>query len=284
MASFSTTELNATIDEQWAMELEEARYAAAVIVPRIMNKSAEVRKSGDRVHVTVKDTYSTGDVGANGAFTPATITPSTSTIIINQHKYVSIETEDRAVANSFWDPVSDFPSDAGKTMGETVDGAIAGLHTDLTTNVVGDPADPTAFDTTMMRAAMLKLADLNVPRNELSFILPPIAFYNGVFTETQLTGADTGGFPKNILTTNFRFPLLGVPAFESTLLKTVATAIKGFLVHRSCLGIAMQKNSEFKRAERTSALVLSFVVVAQSLYGVKTIREDHGVVLNIRNS
>lgn len=284
MASFSNTELNATIDEKWDMEIEEARYANAVIMPRIANKSGVVKKSGDRINVTVKPKYTVGDVGSNGAFVPQTITPTSVAVVVDQHKQVAIETEDKAEAQSFWDPESDFPKDAGAAMAVKYDTDIAALHGDFTSNVVGEEGTPEIFGTSKVRAALLKLADRNVPLRELSFLLPPIAFYSGVFTEAQLTAADAAGLPKNVLTTNYRFPLLGVPAYETTCLTTVGTAIKGLLLHKSAMAIAMQKNNEIKRAERTSALVLSYVVVIQSLYGIKTIREDHGVVINIRNS
>ena len=287
MAVFSNTELSATIDEKWAMDVEDARYAASVIMPRILNKSEVVANHGDIVNIQYKTKYTVGSVtSATGAFVPQSYTVTSVAVTVDQWQQVAVEILDRAKAQSFYSPDSDFGTDAGSAFGEDIDGAVAALHPNITSNVIGDQGNPSAFDDIPMLAGMLKLADRNIPKKELSFILPPIAFYLGLFTKDRFTDADKAGLPKNVLSTNFRFPLLGVPAYESTLLKTPAgtTAIKGLLIHKSCLAVAVQKNTEIKTAERTASLVFSYVAAAQALYGVKTFREDHGVVINIKNS
>jgi len=98
MASFSETELNATIDEKWDMVVNDARYANATIMPRINNRTAFVTKSGDIVNITVQAKYTVGDVGSNGAFVPQITTPASFALTINQHRQVAIEVEDRAKA------------------------------------------------------------------------------------------------------------------------------------------------------------------------------------------
>ena len=284
MASLSTTELNATTDEKWDHDLDDARYQAGVILNRVLNKSALVKQSGDIVNLTYKPKLTVNTVGSNGTFTPTAYTLTNVQVAVNVHQYVAIETEDRAKAASFWDPESDFPKDAGLALGESYDTALAALYTDLTSNVIGDSTNPAPFDDVPVRTALLKLRDRNIPIEDLSFILPPIAFYLGLFTQDRFTDADKAGLPKNVLTTNFRFPLLGVPAYETTKVAVSGTAYKGLLLHKSTFAIAMQLNNKYARAERTAALVFSAVAAVESLYGVKTFREDHGVLINIRNS
>ena len=282
MASFSTTELNATIDEIWNKSIEEARYASGVLLNRIQNRSSDVSKSGDKINFTVKSVYTVGDVGSNGLCAAQVITPTSVQLIVNQFKQITIETEDLAKAQSFWDPESDIAKDAGAAFAAYFDTAIAGQYSSFTNIAeVGASADPSAFDKTKMLSSMLKLADKNIPRSDLSFWLPPIAFYGGILTEVQLTSADQAGMPKNVLTTNYRFPLLGVPAYESTTLATVGTARKGMLIHKSAMAIAFQKNNTIKRSDRTAALYATSVCLVLSLYGIKVIRDDHGVVINV---
>ena len=287
MASLSTTELNATIDEKWDQEVLEARYNQSVIMPRVNNKSAIVAKSGDIIHMTVGIKLSSGTVGSNGAFTPTAITPTSVPITIDTNKYVSLEIEDQAQQLSFYDPTNGtFPKYAGKVSAEDYDGSLAGLWSDLTSSVVGDNATGDAFDDTIARAAMLKLRNLNVPVDDLSFILPPVAIYNGIMAQPQFTDASKVGMPKSVLTTNYRFPLLGTPVYESTLLKTPAggTSTKAFLLHKEAFAIAMAINNKYKRAERTASLVLSSVVVMNYLYGFATIRQNHACVINVKST
>jgi len=284
MASFSNTELNATIEEKWDMELEESRYAEAVLMPLVSSKTDIAKKKGDIIHVTIDQTYSVGDVGSNGAFVPQTYSPTTVDVTINKHKQIAIEIEDKAAAQSFWTPDTVFPKNAGKALAVQYDVDLAALYTDLTTNVVGDSSNPGSFDKQKFLSAMLKLADTNIPKKNLTFALPPIAFYGGIYNEVQLTAADASGSGENALSTNRRFPILGVPTYEMTTLAKSGNVWKGLLFHKSAFAIGMQKNNEYKRADMTAALKFSYVVAVQSLYGVKTIRQDHACLINISDS
>lgn len=288
MASFSNTELNATVDEKWDQDIEDARYANGVFLNRIANKSARVVKSGDILHVTIKQRYTVGDVGANGAFTPQVWTSNSVPITVNQYKQVAVEVEDLSAAQSFWNPDSDFPTDAGKAYAEYYDTLIAGQYASFNALAeVGNSASPTAFGKQHMTTAMLRLSDANIPEENLSFFLPPIGWFSGLLNEVQFTAADQSGQSKNVLTSGYQFSLLGVPFYKSTTIATVvgaATVRKGLLLHKSAMGIAFQKNNEIKRAERTAALVASSVILVKSLLGIAVIRSDHGVVINIAAS
>lgn len=284
MAALGNTELAATIDEVWDLTVLDARYAASVLMPRILNKSDKVARSGDIIHIPIKKRRVVGSVAAGGGFTPDAQTLTQVDVTVDTWKYVSDETTDQAEAQSYYDPESDFPKGAGAALAEDYDGAIAGLYTGLTSNIIGNTDTGSVFDDSMMLAGMLRLSDRNIPKNGLSFALPPIAFYGGLFKLERFTNADITGFPKSVLTTNFRFPLLGIPAYESTLLKTVTSITKGLLFHKEAFAIGMSINNVVKRAERTAGLVLSNVIVMSGLYGVKTVREDHACLINIKTT
>ena len=289
MAVFDNTALANTIDEKWDMDVDDARYANAVVMPRVMNKSALVEKSGSKINMSYRSKYTVGDVtAATGAFTPQQITPTEVEIDIDQWKQVAIETLDKAKAQTFWDPESDFPKDAGAALAEEYDTQLLDLISGFTTNIVNSDADsPTIFDEVPMLAAMLKLADLNIPKDSLSWFLPPVAFYGGIARKPDFVNANRAGLPKSILITNYRFKLLDVPAYETTLCANAGTAniskVAG-LVHKSALAIAMQRNNTIKRAEGTSAGKLSYIVVMHSLFGKKRFREDHGVKVHLKTA
>jgi len=288
MSSFSTTELNATINEVWDQEIEDGRYAGAVIMNRVNNRSTFVEKSGDIVNISVDGTYSVAAVGSNGAFTPSVFTVSTVALSINQHYYVANETEDRAKAASFYDPLSRFPREAGKAFAVKYDTDLATLQSGLTTlTAVGTDTTPIVFGVESAREAILRFANANIPVDDgqQSFIIPPVAYYGGLLTDGQLTKANEMGVPKNVNTTGYKFPLLGVPFYTSTVLadNAAVTGKIGVLIHKQAWAIAMQKNNDIKRAERTAGLVLSTVAVVQSLYGFVTVRANHGVRIFVRN-
>ena len=285
MASISTTEANSTIDEKWNREIEDARYAGSVALNRIANKSGDVDKSGDIIHVTIQARTTTGAVGANGAFVPQAWTPTTQDVTVNQNRQWSVETEDIVKAQSWWDPDSEAPKIAGQAFAEYYDVTIFGQHTSVTgVTPSGNVENPKAFGKNAAGIALLRLADANIPKEDLSFFIPPIGYYGGIWNETQLTDAEKTGLPKSILTSGFQDKLGGVPVYSSTAIATAGTKSQtrvGLLLHKSCIAFAFQRNNMIRRADRVASLVDSYVVLVKSLWGLSVIRNDHGVRIYI---
>lgn len=288
MASETNTELNATIPELWDEEIEQARYAGSVIMNRVTNKTDKVAKQGDSMHISIKARYTGGPLGSNSSFVPQTMTPTSINLVINTNVQVSVEVEEQARAQSFYDPLSDFTKDAGMVMGNNYDSSLAALHSNLNLTAVGTDAAPVIFNVDAMLTALKRVAQANIPMDDgmLSFILSTDGFYDGLLREQQLTAAQSAGVPKNVLTTSYQFSLRGVPFYLSNLLADngAVTGKKGMLIHKSALAIGMQRNNLVKTADRTASLVLSTVKIVFSLYGVVTVRPDHGVVINIRSA
>lgn len=280
---FDNTALNATVKELWDEKIEDARYATGIIMNRVSNKSGIATKKGDVIHVTIDQRYTVGTVGADGSFTPQNYTPTTSDVSLNQWEQISIRILDKAQAQSFWTPDSKFPANAGQAFGARYDAQIAALHSSVGAgNSVGNTTVPAAFDKTLAQEAMLRLASTNIPLEDLSWVLHPSAYYGGLLNEVQLTAADQAGVSKNVLTTGYKFNLLGSPMYLSTsIVETGTPAVKkNLLIHKSAIAIAWQKNTDIERVRTTSAGVLADLVVAQSLYGQNVIRSDHFIVIN----
>lgn len=280
---FDNTALNATVRELWDEKIEDARYAKGVLINRVANKSGIANKKGDVIHVTIDQKYTVGTVGSDGSFTPQNYTPTTSDVTLNVWEQISIRILDRAEAQSFWTPDSKFPSAAGAAFAARYDAQIAALHTSVASgNSVGSVSSPTPFDKTLAQEAMLRLASTNIPLEELSWVIHPTAYFNGLMNEAQLTSAADAGVSKNVLTTGYVFPLFGSPVYQCTnIAETGSPAVKkNLLIHKSAIAIAWQKNVQIERVRATANLVLADLVVAQSLYGQSVIRSDHFVVIN----
>lgn len=285
MAVFDNTALNATIDEKWDKDVQEGRYAMSVVLPRVYNRSDLVATSGDKVNMTYENTYTVGDVtAATGAFTAQQLTYTSVQIEMDQWKQVSIEVVDKAKFQSYYSPDSDFPAKASKAIAAGIDSALLALYGNFTDNTPWGTADnPSAFDENAASYALLELADNDVPKDELSFILPPTAYYKGILRKPEFADASKLGLPKSILTTGARFPIIGTPAFESTKCATSDLARVGMLIHKTALSIAMNKKTEFERARATSAGRLALIVVGSTLYGVKAFRTDHAVTIYVKS-
>lgn len=283
MADFDNTALNFVIPETWQEKIEDARYASAVIMNRVSNKSQEVAKFGDIIHVPIEQAFSVGTVSAAGAFTPQNYTVGGADVTIDQWEQIAVQILDRAKSQAFWTPGSNFPSSAGKAFASRYDAQLASLHSSVASaNQLGNLENPAEFDDAAARESVLRLAATNIPLEDLSFILHPAAYYKGLAASAQLTAANTSGQSKNVLTTGYQFPLLGVPVYYSTnIVRTGTPAVyKNLLVHRSSMAIAWQRKSEIERTRATANLVLADLIVMQALYGFAIIRTDHAVVWN----
>lgn len=286
MASYSNTTLSPlTIDKKWDMDLLEARYAASVMLAHVLNKSDKVSKSGEVVSIQIKPKYTTGTVAAGGGFTPLATAPTQANITVNTWAYVAVEIDKQAEAQSFWDPTNEFPTNAGKALSVDYDVALLALHSSVTGAQVGDPNTPAGFDDGSARTAILRLANANIITQDsvedLSFVLTPGAWLTGWLSKLELTAAYATGLQKSLQISGSKTPIMGIPAFQSTCIATVSGVRKCLLLHKQAMGIAMQRDHEYKLVDRAAANVLGKVAVVDSLYGTAIVRADHAVVINV---
>lgn len=282
MADTTTTSLAVLIPQLFDMQVLDARYAKAQIMPRFLNKSQLVSKFGNKVNIPIEPKLAGGTVNqTTGEFTPEAWTFTEVELDIDKWDHASVDVIDNAQAQSHTDTLKRLPSAAGKKLAEQVDIALADLHANWTTDPVGSIDNPTIFGDGMILEALFSLSDNDIPKENLSWILSSECYYLGIFTKERWTSADTTGLPKSVLQTNFRFPIFGIPAYETSLVRKVGNIKKCFIGHQEGLATALQVETKAETSRRTSALKLSTVVIVQNQYGIKTVRADHMRVLNV---
>ena len=281
MAEFDNTALNSVVKELWDERIEDARYANGVLMKNIANKSSIAVKKGDIIHVSIDQKYTVGTISAAGAFTPQNYTLTTVDVTLNQWEQISIRVLDRAEAQAFWQPGSNFPERTGAAFADRYDGQIAALYTGITAQV-GSTTSPGNFDKNLAQEAMLLLARTNIPLDDLTFNLHHTAYYSGLCNEIGLVDASKTGDSRSVIISGKVNPLFNVPvSLSSNIIATgTPTVHKNMLLHRSALAIAWQKDGEIDKARGTAGLVAGWIFLAQSLYGQSAIRADHGVVIN----
>lgn len=184
---------------------------------------------------------------------------------------------------------TELPSQFGEQLAVFYDIALANRFASLTGTAVGSSGSPVQFVEDAALTAVLNLRIQNIPLKGLKWVLPPEAFYLGWFTKERMTNANTTGESKSLLTTNYRGPILNIPAYESTLLagstgNVPAAAIQGALLHTESLAIAMQINNKYEKTRMTAASRLATLIVAQNLFGTNVVRADHGSLIYINSA
>jgi hypothetical protein len=284
MAIAYGSEYAATIDEKWDSDIEEYRYSESVLLERVLSKSALVAKSGDIVNMTIEPVLSVGTVTeATGAFVMAAVTPTAKTITINQSKYVSIASTNRADAQAFWTPESVFPKSAARALAESYDNYLGSLFTQSTLSQIGSQSIPVPMNSNNVRAGLLRLANAKVPLTDLTLAVDPRALLIDVLDETAYSMAYAiGGSAKTpLITGDTSFPVVGCKTAMTTQLTIVGGAVVQCAVfHKSALAIAMQRKHEFERFSLAPTGVAGKGVLMTSLYGASLFRTDHLCVIN----
>lgn len=296
MATFGDTQAAVVESQVWDSQILQSRYAKSVIMNRVLNRSALVSEAGQIVHIPIKPKYAGGTVGTDGGFTPENQTITEAQVNVNTWKYVAIEVTDKAQKQSVVTLETEMPSQFGEKLSTFSEIDLANLFTAFTggspTTSIGSASTPVQFIEDAALNAVLQLRRNDIPLEDLSWILPPEAFYLGWLTKERMTNAMTTGEAKSVLTTNFRQKILNIPAYESTLLSgsvnnanaSLNGGIAGGLVHKEAVAIVMQQNNKYERVRSTPAGRLATLVVASNLYGVIGVRADHAITVYIKNS
>lgn len=288
---YTGTELAAVTPEVWDNSVEKARYEVSVVVPLVSNKSSLVSRAGDIIHVPIgkKRTVQTLSL-STGTFTPASLTPDDIQLTVDQWLAISEQITDAAKAQAFYDPSSDFGESCKKALMAKYDSQLLALHSQFGANglTVGSVDNPKPFGKSYMLGALARLANRDIPSEDLSFVLPPDAFYAGIMNEAQMVDADKAGINKSLLTAGFQgiFKLCGTPAYMASAgtVSRLGDVWKGLLFHKSAMAIAMQINNKYDMTRGVAAGFAGDIFLMQSLDGVKAVRTDHAVVINIQSA
>ena len=290
MSAMDNTNAAVVISQVWDTQVLQARYASAVIMPRVLNKSQLVADYGSIVHVPIKPRWTGQTVASDGTFNTESQTLTEAQIAVDTWKVVVASILDRASKQSIVTLETEIPSQFGERLAEFYDTDLAALFTSLTgyasgITSIGTANDPVQFTEPAALNSVLALRKNNIALEMMSWILPPEAFYLGWLTKERMTNANTTGEGKSVLTTNYRQKILNVPAYESTLLSNTGDqkiSFAGALIHKEAIGIAMQINNRYEKVRQTGAGVLGTMCTCQNLYGVKAIRVDHGIPIYVR--
>lgn len=319
MSVMTDAQSRPVFDQKWDMQVLQARYADAVIMPRVRNSSSEVEESGEIVNITTKPRIVGGDVGADGGFTSEQITLSNIQINVNIWKYVSVEVTDKQAKQAIVTLQNELSKQYGARLQEFTEIDLAnqflnftGGSSQLSAGVgIGTPGSGVTFLEPTALTAVKLARQKQLPMDDMSWILSVESFYgDGAWlSKERLTNANTTGHQKALMETgvgygkNFKQMILGIPAYECTLLNGATTInidtlarlngptginVDGTtacaLLHKEALGVVVQINNKTEIYRTTPAGRFATAVSGNTLYGVKSLRANHGILFYVSNA
>lgn len=253
-----------------------ARYAKAKIVPFVLSLDTDVIKGrGDRVSVTVMPSMTVQDVGTGGGLTADTASITSVELIVNKWKHLYVRIEDKSELQTITNFAEAFAAEMGRALAAQQDTDLASEHSNITGQTGVGGAQP--LDDSVCRAARRQLDEDDIPEDDRAWILHPFAEAD-LLALSRFSEAQATGFSRGLQVENGRLSgLYGHPVKMTSRVQTSSNQLKNLLLHKECLAIATQSNFKIVKLGKTQ---LSDDFVGHVLYGVKTIRSNHGVVLS----
>lgn len=283
MAQITATELCAAIVERWRLVALKALFAKIVAKSRILNVTEDVQGMGDIMHLKINPVPTVGDITAStGAYTAEAVTITNTDLTVNKWKYVAHDVVDIARYQSDIDAIENFSQAFMPALGQQIDKDIFALWSSATTNAeIGDATNGSTFDDNIIIPAGLILDNLDIPLEDRSWFLPPVAV-SQLQKNDKWVDADKTGLPKSVRTTGFlNLDIYGVPAYRSTQIATSGTIRKAMLIHQNGLMVGIQRNISVEKFARTQ---FSQPFAASVLYGVAIARNNHVQVCDIKTT
>ena len=300
----TTTIAGNFIPELWSDEVIGA-YKSNLVIANLVTKLSHKGKKGDTIHIPVPNR---GDASAKAANAQVTLIASTNSVInvsIDQHYEYSKLIEDIAEVQSLASMRKFYTDDAGYALAKQVDTKLGTLWEGLQSGTVGG-SDASSWETAYtinsgdtalelytgnasnarditdvaIRALNLKLDDADVPMDNRSLIIPPIAANDllGInrFTEQQYIGSG------DAIATGKIGMIYGANVYISSNCPTASDSTApyntdrvGVLLHKDALVLAEQLGVRSQTQYKQE--YLGDLFTSDTLYGVAELRNDAGV-------
>jgi hypothetical protein len=258
----------------------KARYAAAKVWKHCLNGvegdelvKGKINQAGDRVTLQIFPALSTSDISTtDGSFTNTEVVVVPKSIIINKWKNVSADLVDIVDTQSVVQWETEFAEGFGKAIAQKQDDDVLALVGSLTTNITGSAG--AAFTDPVILTSQRKLDDLEVPKEDRTWVLSPVA-HSDILGIDKFVLANTTGFGKGLQVEGGRVVgLYGTPVEVSSRVTTTSGGRDNVLFHKEAFGVVMQKDFKMEKFARVR---YSTNYAGSALYGVATLRDDHAV-------
>lgn len=294
---FTGTDLVATISETWTSIVNEKTFNDTVFANFCTDLSSFTSEGSDIFHVpdlyTNALTVSTQSTQGAEISTAGPATVDT-TLTVNTHSYVAfiIGRKDFNQIASKYDVMEMYAREAKSLLEETLESAIAGLWSSITTNAIGDTA--TVLSDSEIRQGLYAMENKKYKLSDCAFFFHPYVYWNQLHAVTKYYQqysvgpansagpVSTGNFGGNGYVLNFKGQLYGVPVYTTTNVVSGLQTYRNLLLHKRAFGFAVSSRNGGKiNASMTyEARNIGYMGVFDMVYGVAVLREEASVLLN----
>lgn len=267
------------IPEIFSKEIIVARENNLVLANLVDRYDAEVKGAGDIIRIpnlsSITATYKVENVEAAQSAT----TETASSISLNKHATIRVTVEDLAAIQSHIDLRQKYTTQMGKAIARITDTDIRALYSGFSQTVgAGATSSDLALSKTYILEAVRKLDAANAPFEDRSLIVESYGMRDLRNTDDFVRYDAVGQAGDKNATISAKIgKLYGVDVYQTQQVYTLSSVAYAMLFHKTAIGLAVQKAMRVQA--QYDVPLLATHLVADSIYGVAELRDDHGVCI-----
>jgi hypothetical protein len=264
------------IDEVWAKDIQENRRNK-LIATKIVDHQFEDRilNHGDTVHITSIAPLTATAITPGSPIVPIANTETEQTLVIDQYYGVGVELQDMLKKQSTYNLRKPYVDEMSYALASKIDETLLAEWTNVAT--ANKMTAVAALTFAGIVDANVLLDKANVPMSDRALIVNAAGLGDlrklAEFTMYEKTGKE------GLVTGDFGLVgrIYGAPVYMTNAIPKAGGSAKNMLVHKSAFAVAIQMKPDMEYDR--DILKKTDIITGSALWGVKTIRPDHAVVL-----
>lgn len=276
MATMTPTTGAVFIPEVWAKEVQMARRNKLIMAPLVDHQYEEgIMQYGDTVHITSIAEMTADAITPGTALVPVAPTETEQTLVIDQYYGKAIELQDMLKKQSRVDLMQPYADVIGFALAKAIDSSILAQYANVATAHKQTAVANLTFDGIVDAHGLLD--EDNVPQEDRVLVVNWAGLADlrklDEFTFFEKTGeANLVESKLGIVGT-----IYGAPVYLTNAVANDTGVYQFLLFHKSAFAVAIQMQPEME-SDR-DILKKADLLSGSCLWGVKTVRPDHAVVI-----
>jgi hypothetical protein len=276
MATQTPTTGGVFIPEVWAKDIQETRRNKLIALKLIDHQfESAVLSQGDTVHIVSLAPLTATAITPGNPIVPVANTETEQTLVINQYYGTGVEIQDMLKKQSAYELRQPYTNEISRALAEKIDTSILAEWTNV---VAGNKmAAVAALTFAGIVDANILLDKANVPMEDRALVVDAYGLCVlrkvSEFTIYEKTG-EAGHVKENL---GLVGTIYGAPVYFTNAVAVAGGSSKCLLLHKSAFAAAVQIKPEIEHDR--DILKKADIITGSALWGVKTIRPDHAVVL-----
>jgi len=263
------------IPEVWADEVQMARRNKLVMTNLVNHQYEDDLKYGDTVHITSIAEMTADAITPGTALVPVAPTETEQTLVVDQYYGKAIELQDMLTRQSKFDLRKPYTDVIGFALARAIDGSLLAQYANVASGNKQTAVANLTFNGIVDAHTLLDAKD--VPMEDRAFVVNAQGLGDLRKLDEFSSYTETGREGVRERQMGIVGEIYGAPVYLTNAVKTDTGAYQMLLLHKDAFAAAIQIQPEME-SDR-DILKKTDLISGSTLWGVKTVRPDHAVVI-----